>query len=472
MTHATVLHSGSRWTFGVLALVSGTLFILTSLLLDPISGLIAAASVIIPLVALYSAVFPRPWILFVLISKPVVDLAWRWKFFQVGSQGVNVQTIVALVVIILTALALAARAKRVLLFPPIILLGLVAGLSALMTPTVGALNELLRLYAGLCFGIVAPIAIASEMDVYKVGKWLLVTISIPIVLCYFQLAGFLPYEYFDDTDRGHLERVTGTYQHPLGLISFFIVAVPMALLLIHRNPKRIWLRLGCWLFIAGSLVSLAFTYHRAGMVAIAAQILLWLLLTRQYRLAIVATMALLITILLLADWVSVLYGEVAKIGGPITSDSLRGRGANWHVFLTSFTHGHPLNWLIGFGECSATGDVPGVGLYTSDEPHTDVIRFLYTYGAIGLTLYLGILIGFTRRAIRLYRSGLEPFRTIGAFAILLFFAVILLTATSEPMRYPTSAWYFFAFGALVVTQDRRYRQWIEARQAKRLEFES
>jgi len=457
MTSTVSVNTGDLRVLTLFGVLACGVFAATSAVIGPVEGLAAGCAVLVPMLILHGFVAPGPWIFLALIFKPVIDLAWRWDAFQIGTQRVNLQAIVALLLIALAVPALLIHVKRAVIIPPVVLLGLVGGLSVLLTPSVGAFDELLRLYAGLALAIVAPIALRNQHDVDRFAKWLIAATSIPVVLSYLQLAGILPYEYWDWTDRGELERVSGTYQHPLGLIYFLVVAIPLALMLIRRPTQTIWFRLFAFGFLAAALGVLPFTYHRAGMIAVAAEILLWFLLTRQYRKAVVVVVAGLLIALALQDWVSLLYGEIAHLSGSITSDSLRGRGANWYVFTSAFVEGNPLNWTIGFGESLATGEVPGVGHYTSDEAHTDFLRIPYVYGVAGFVLYAAIVLLFLRAAISLYRSRKEPYRTLGAAVLPILAAVLILSITSEPMRYPTPAWYFFSLGALVMTKDRERR---------------
>lgn len=455
MTESAHLPTGNLWVASWGLLAASILFTVTTLLADPVSGAVAAGAVLIPLLVLYCAVAPRTWVFLVLVSKPIVDLGWRVKFLQIGEQVVNIQTVVALLVLVLTALAAIVRARNVLLFPPIVIFGLCAGLSVLMTPTIGSLNELLRHYSGLGLFVAAPMLLESEDDLQRFAKWLLPAVSVPVLLSFLQLAEILPYEYFDDTEFGHLSRVSGTYQHPLSLVFYLIVAIPLALYLIHRNARRIGLQTLCWLFIAASLVALVFTYHRMGMAAVAIEILFWFCLTRQYGKAVLVALAGGVAVCLMLDWVSMLYRGVGELDGRFSSDAFRGRGTAWYAFVWAYLHGHPLNWLIGFGESQATADVPGVGLFTSAEAHTDFLRIWYIYGLTGIGLYLGIMATFFRKAIGLYRSRLESVRDFGALAVVVFLAVFLLSATSEPTRYPTASWFFFVVGAMVVVKHHK-----------------
>jgi len=122
--------------------------------------------------------------------------------------------------------------------------------------------------------------------------------------------------------------------------------------------------------------------------------------------------------------------------------------------VSSFVRGNPLQWLIGKGGSLAEGFVPGFGLWQSDEAHNDFIRILHAYGIVGLTLYLGILYRLFGQARRLRRDGDAFSRSLGIVVLTIIPSIILLSLTTEPMRYPTAAWYLFALASTVEVKFR------------------
>jgi len=89
----------------------------------PKFGLVGVGILVALLLAFYS-VFTLPgWVFFLLISKPLIDLTWRWRFIEIAEQGVNIQTLVSVFVILLTGLALILRRRQVVLWRWIVLPG-------------------------------------------------------------------------------------------------------------------------------------------------------------------------------------------------------------------------------------------------------------------------------------------------------------------------------------------------------------
>jgi O-antigen ligase len=127
---------------------------------------------------------------------------------------------------------------------------------------------------------------------------------------------------------------------------------------------------------------------------------------------------------------------------------MRGRGANWIAFLTSYANGGPVRWIVGKGGSVAQVSLPGIVEYAENEPHNDFIRILHAYGLAGFLLYLSLLAVFVRQSLRLLKYP-DPFRLgIGRVFACSIAGILLVSVTAEPMRYPTSIWYLFAIGSV------------------------
>src|SRR5262249_14360570 len=153
------------------------------------------------------------------------DLTWRWEFLELFNQRVNLQTILAVLAAVLNFLvALFGRHKPRYYYGVVALLGL-AALSVLVTPTSWGVNELIRLFSGASFFFVAGIALGQKkkFDLFAVG--FLAIVCVPLILSLFQVAGLLPYEYWDWLDGRETGRASGTYQHPLDIVFLIVYAV-------------------------------------------------------------------------------------------------------------------------------------------------------------------------------------------------------------------------------------------------------
>lgn len=438
------------------------LSILATTCLSPVYGLVEIGILVGGLVALYFALSLRKFVWVLLVTKPLIDLTWRWRFVKVAEQGVNIQTLVGLLGIVVTGLAIFFWGKRLVLDVKVILLLSFATLAVLLTPTSWGINELVRLFAGVSFFFTAGVVLNKEESFDRFAECFILMVSIPVALSFLQRAQILPFEYWDWIGGHRVGRASGTYQHPLGLIYFLVYAIPLALYLLAKHSQPLHHRLLLWLFISLSLIALVFTYHRTALVTIGLGIWLWMVLTKKYGRAILLIILGWLLAFWLREWLQLVYANVVDIlQGEIAFSSkefLRGRGMNWYLFLHSLFNSHPLFWLLGRGGSVAEGFVPNFGYWSSNEPHNDFIRILHAYGFIGLGLYLAILFSFFRQSLRL-RHMLDYFlHHLGNLMIVVLMSIILMSIVTEPTRYPTGVWYLFALGSAVRVQYRRIRQ--------------
>jgi len=417
-------------------------------------SLFAAIQVVVHWVTTFNG-----WIFFFLVTKPLVDLSWRSEFANVFNQRVNPQALLAILVAILNGIAfLFSRRRprhsgRVLLF-----LGF-AILSVIITPTAGGVNELVRLICGISFFFTAGLVLADRKKFDRFSIALLALICVPLILSIFQMGGLLPFDYWDEQDGLSVGRATGTYQHPTELVSFLVYAVPLALYRWEDVEKSTLERIFLGLFFFLAILGLGFTFLRAGWVAICAEVVVWYASRKRLRILIPGVVALLVLGFVFSGWLSMFYQPMTEIFSGqadfASGDFLRGRGANWIAFLVSYENGGPIGWLIGRGGSLAQVYVPGLLRYEENEPHNDFIRILHAYGLVGLFLYFSLLVTFFRAGLRSQNSVSRFVRGVGRILICALAGILLLSITTEPMRYPTAVWYLFALASALFTLEAR-----------------
>jgi O-antigen ligase len=411
------------------------------------------------LAAIYFARSLKKFVLFFLVTKPLFDLTWRWDLGSFAGQRINIQSLVGVYVIAVTALAILFWRKKLVFDIRIILLITFATLSVLLTPTYQGINEWLRLISGLSFYFVAGVILSEEKSFDRFTKYFLLVVSVPVILSFMQRFGLLSFEYWDWVNGQPIGRVSGTYQHPLGLVYFLIFAIPLGLYLFEKRSQFFITRLLAGIFIAISMIALVLTYHRTALVAVGLEIWLWLILNKRYLWTVFIMVIGILIFLWLGDWIQGLYANLIEIvQGKVafsSADFLRGRGVNWYLFLNSTFSSHPIFWLFGRGGSIAEGYVPELGFWSSDEPHNDYIRILHAYGLIGLGLYLAVIISFFLKGIRLRNRKDDFSRKLGNLMIVILASLILLSVTTEPMRYPTGVWYLFGLGSIAKVRLRR-----------------
>jgi O-antigen ligase len=401
------------------------------------------------------------WIFFFLVTKPLFDLTWRWSFFRFSEQNVNIQAFVGLAVLTLNGIAILNRGtqhrlpRRVLVF-----LGC-ATLSVVISPSSWGFNELLRLFAGTAFFYTAGRLLAEPGRFDRFAKVFLIAATVPIFLSFLQIAGLLPYDYWDWIETGAIGRVSGTYNMPLGLVFLFIYAFPLALYIANGSKQTRSARTCAWLFLICASIVLVFTYHRVGYLAIALEVSIWLYLNWGKKAVSVFVIALVLVMATRSDFISVLYEPVSQSledGSEYSGEHfLRGRGFQWLLYAESYFSSGPIHWVLGLGGSVIKGIDSDDDSYvlSPNEPHNDYIRILHAYGIVGLVLYLSILAQFFRRAIHHLRSPDGFARSLAQIMLPILAAVLLLSLTTEPMRYPTAVWYLFALGSALFTVEVR-----------------
>jgi O-antigen ligase len=396
------------------------------------------------------------WIFFFLTSKPIIDLTWRWEFVRVFNQRVNPQAIVAVLVVVLNSLA-AVFGRRKPRYSALVmaLLGL-ATFSVLLSPTSWGINELIRLFSGASFFFTAGFVLRDKKKFDRFAMVLLATVCVPLILSLFQAAGVLPYEYWDWLDGLETGRVSGTYQHPLELVFFLVYTVPLALYRWEQAEKGSGERIFLVAFFLLAACVLGFTLHRAGWIAIAAELVIWFGSKRQLKKILFGWLALVVLAVLFTGWLSVFFEPVTEIvtgeADFATGNIMRGRGLIWISFLNSYANGGPVRWIVGRGDSVAQVSLPGIVDYAENEPHNDFLRMLHAYGLAGLLLYLGLLVVFLREGLRLRGSGVPFQNRAGGILVASVAGIVVLSLTTEPMRYPTGIWYLFVLASVVVLQ--------------------
>jgi O-antigen ligase len=399
------------------------------------------------------------WVFWLLVSKPIIDLSWNLRFVEVLQQGVNLQTLVALLALFLSAAAIIQARERLIRLPPLTAFLAWALLAVVVTPTGWGINELLRLYSGAALFFVAGYALNGPEKLEKFTRVFLMVLLIPICLSFFQAMGILQFSYWDWADGQAVGRASGMYQTPLELVRYLIFGVPLALWLRGRSMKATFERWLATSFLCLSVPALFFTFHRAGWIVVGLEVLLWLVFTRKAGKAMIFTLALLAFGLLFSQRVESLFNPLTRaargeidLGGE---EFLRGRGALWVIFLDSLFSSKPSIWFIGKGGSIAEGFVPGLADGTTNEPHNDFLRILHAYGIVGLGVYLAVLGKFVGVARNLRRRARGCFaHDVGTILLTVLTATAVMSITTEPMRYPTCVWYLFTLASISSLQLR------------------
>jgi len=392
------------------------------------------------------------WIVFFLVTKPLIDLTWRWRFFEFSEQGVNIQTFVSLLVLGMNGVAMLFGDRWRILPRRVLVFLACATFSVMATPSSWAFNELLRFFAGVAFFYTAGPLLAEVKRFDRFAKALLVVAAVPLFLSFLQRAGLLEYDYWDWIEGVQIGRASGAYETPLSLIFLLIYVFPLAMYLASGKNHSLATKAMAAIFLLAASISAAFTYHRAGYIAIALEGLIWLYLKRGKRAVLVLIGALVLTAAISSSWLVSLYDPLRQAlpgNEEITSDQfLRGRGYQWFLYLNSYVSSGPFHWVFGNGGSVIADLGPDIDYVLSpNEPHSDYIRVWHAYGIVGFSVYLSVLSQFCVAAIRRLHSP-DPFaRALAQMLLPMLSAFALLSFTTEPLRYPGASWYLFAIAS-------------------------
>ncbi len=391
------------------------------------------------------------WVFFFLALKPLIDLTWRWSFFQFSEQAVNTQAVVGMAVLALNVIALWKQAAWRRLPRRVMVMLACASLSVVFSPSSWGFNELLRLMAGTTFFYTAGPLLAKPRQFDRFAKVFLCAMTVPVILSYFEWSGILPYEYWDWLEGQSVGRASGTYPTPLSMSFFLYYAFPIALSIAGGKSQKPCARTGAVVFLLLASGALAFGNHRTAYIIVVLQVFVWLALT-QGRKAIVVFLAVLALVIVLSfSWLQTLSAPLSNaLSGDADLENgqlFRGRGFQWLLFLNSYVSSGPFHWVMGNGGSIIAGYDPEATDVDSVEPHNDYIRILHAYGIVGLLLYLSTLALFLKRTFRLLRSAEEFPRRLAQIMLLALIAIVIQSMMMEPMRFPTGVWYLFAIGS-------------------------
>lgn len=460
-----IVASGRETTF-LLWLLAGCLIGTLSVTGLGAASVVAAVTLVATTLIVASGALFKRFVFVLLVSKPIIDLAWRWNLGVVAGQRLNLQTFVGVYVIVFVITTWLVR-RRVVFSWHIVGLAGVASLSLLISALFAnngfseGLNDFLRLISGLSLFFVVGSVLCTERIFSRFAWWLVLAITIPLALSVLQLRGIVPYEYWDWIGGVRIGRLSGSYPHPLNLASYLVYGHLLALYLLNRSA-RLEQRLFLLAWMGLLYYVLYYTYHRTTYIVIALQLIGWLYLHKQwvftFLVAVAGGAAALAQRGILKELYATLFVAFSSPAGIFSQSFLRGRGEQWARYLSDFTGSHPLHWLLGRGNALLVGNYPQY-VFSNHEPHNDFLRLLYTYGVLGLLLYLSILLAFLGMALHLTKMTASCFERNLAYLMLMgVLSIAILSITVEPMRYPTSVWYLFALGSVVTMEYRQVRR--------------
>jgi hypothetical protein len=414
-----------------------------------IGGLVAAVAVGF----LFSST--KALLLTVFVAMPLIDMLW-FAGTDVAGVSVNAQSMLRVVVFGVTLMVAAMKRiapPRILLLPmvAVVLINLWALAN---TPQLGYATEyLIRIICGFPLVFVVPTIVSQLPAPTRMLQLFLAVMALVCVTVLLQPLGIMPYTNVD----GGYSRATGFYYHPWDVARYLVITVPLLLAMLDK-PFKYFSRQ--WPYLALVLAVLAvdyFTFLKAAWIAVLVQILLWLVLSGRWPVALgvlIVTSAL-VAFPLRSGFLSV-FSDVWQLSDAGTrGQALSGRVFVWSQYwegLRSTT----LDRLV-LGQSYQPTSL-GAGQVA---PHDDYLRILVMNGILGILAYFWLIIA---AAVSLGRSvnelakqkGIEWRIGIGVQCLLA--AYLLMGLTADPSSYPALTLYLWLLIGLVRGYAARSRE--------------
>ncbi len=366
--------------------------------------------------------------LWLIILKPIFDLAWRWPLFYISSIPIPFHRIVAFVVpaIITVVLILRLLLNRSIsvnnnVFAIIFLI--LITITLFLQKNLYSMNEYIRTYNFFIIFLLVPFLIGSKQKFYKIAKLMILVSLIPTFLSYLQAFGFLPFTYYDY----NIGRISGGYYHPTGYLNYLLILIPLSIYLYANKliSKRFF-----WFWLLFTLPMVGRSLHRATIILIIFQLAVFLFFLRRTLFKYFITICFFILLIIYSQdiW------QLVNIDGAITKGQFRGRSDIWVSYVSYFQNSDFFQKVFGFGSPKLPDG--------SFEPHSDWVRILFNYGYLGFISYISFLFSiFLIFFIKFLKSKRKlKVESEALIGLILILTVILYSITMEPLRYSSFTW--------------------------------
>lgn len=362
--------------------------------------------------------------------KPLIDLTWRYSL-----NGINLQGILNVVIPLglLTLLILSnpdkvyylRELKIFYVFVGLVLISLVPNYSSnfLLITFRFIFNVLFLHMMVYCY----------EVDnFFSIKRLFTFSILVLCVLGTLQIFGVLPYEYYMGTlFAGRLTgRVSATYAHPNDLARILIMYTIFYLCFL--KGKSGWFYKFTYYF---TIVIMFFTLHRVTLFVMILLILMDNYYSRKYARTLLIISVIFLGVIATYD---VLYYSIVEKRLDFSQGFEKSRFRLAEQSYIYYRESPLINKLVGSGE------LPGGRIYGD----CDYLRILYAHGTIALVAYLLFLakmltISITQSELLTRKLLLYPTVTL-----------IILSITTDPLRYPSLLVFIFAFWVVGLKRKR------------------
>jgi len=429
-----------------LAIISG-LYILAAILVLflPLENIAKFFLIASGLVFLLSLLNYRLGFFLFLFLRPIIDFATDQKLFSVGSVTVNLLFIYGGLMLLFSLIVLAANFKELkerkltwlwLLFIAWSLLSLIYSFDV-----ISSVKELSRYFSIFFSFALGAILIKKSQDLTLLIKVIIFSSLIPA------LVALVQYFFGSGLMEGGLNRLYGTMAHPNMLAFYLLLPITLSVfifLTVKKSRIESYVYLAIAVFLSFILI---FTYTRGAYVAL---LLIFLLigLLKFRKFLVVAGMSLLVLYIIALPFQE-RFNTIFQ-ADPYGSIS-------WRIGLYRDSFSYIMESpVIGQGVGLAETIISKNRDFRlgAAQPHNDYIRLALDGGAIGVLLYLILIITLFHELIKFYRrEDRARLKMLNVFVLAFAVSLYAMSLGDNVLNDTTLEWHFWALlGALLATQ--------------------
>ena len=389
--------------------------------------------------------------------RPIVDL-----FYNVTIGGINPAGFLAILISALALLSIGINNfKLKMSYPMFAFVVYTLIITLIHVREFSNIADWLRIFSGVAFFF----AVAPYIDVeafMKYARVFMISTLVPIVFTFLQVAKILPYQYFDWVNGVHVSRATGGYPQPAVLTRFLVFGLLYALYFFNNSPRKHkkWYAV----YIAANLIAVFFSYHRTGYFL--SVLIIFLYTCFYYRGSLKKILPKLIAVVLIVSVVIFIinyygliqldssgfekllgFSNIIKTQDGHTTLHLRGRGAIATEYLGELFS--TPDCIFGFGK--DLNEATGSTLIDADM---DIIRILWSYGIVGLIVWLIFVIDMFKTVFYDTRRYHNDFLSIAKIGLIIY---IVFGWTMDTIIMPN-----FMIHVYLLVGLTEYRTWMQS----------
>ena len=388
-------------------------------------------------------------LLLLILLRPAVDFFQDAQIKLGGFGGINVASILSLMLIFGGILYIAINKVKIFSLPgakPFLAFILIALVSLTFSTNIAVgFTEWLRLLSFFTIYVLAAECLKEKKHLNQLIAAIFISVLLPSTIGFYQVF----------TGTGNLEtpgfnRITGTFVHPNQFAHYLLLIVALAAIFIFESRKPI-IKIGMFLLSVAVSVLLFNTYTRGAWLGLI--LVLCLLGILKYRKLLLAIPLILLVVTTISS--SLIAQRFADLRDPKpygSGNSVGARTEIWKATYPLFLTSPFLGTGWGRSVISEKADINRDKWQSwADNPtHNDYLKILTETGIIGLSAYLWLLFVIAREGWRRYSQGRGAFlKSLAPGFLVLVVVYFALSIDSNLIRNIAFQWSFWALAAVI-----------------------